>query len=68
MILPIMSSSLVNHMYFKILRCLGLFQMPENITEDWQIKKSRDEGLSDYWSSLNGLDQKRWYVKEMHQR
>ena len=38
------------------------------VNHDWNLIVSVNENLGHYWKCIGGLEQKRWYAKEMHLR
>lgn len=36
--------------------------------DDCNLKIDVDENLGNYWKCLSGIDQKRWFTKEIHLR
>ena len=57
-----------NSMLKKLLLKIRLLKQPDYCDEDWNIVKVVDEKLGEYWQCLTGLDQKRWFTKEIYQR
>ena len=41
-------------------------RLPENFNIDWDYTEALNENLGMYWECLSGLEQKRWYAKEIH--
>ena len=49
-------------------RCCRCYKQPKDFDDDWTYEKDVNEQLGCYWECISGLDQKRWFTRETHQR
>ena len=57
-----------NRFLQKLSYIIRAYNKVEHFNDDWEYLKDVDEQLGSYWRCLNGLDQKRWFTRELHQR
>ena len=50
----------------KLTLLVRISRLPKNFDINWDYTAAMNENLGMYWECLSGLEQKRWYAKEIH--
>lgn len=57
-----------NNLVSRILTCLRLLEKPAAMDLECNLAVDVNENLGNYWKCLSGIDQKRWFTKELYLR